>query len=378
MNMKIVYSLAGTFNSGGMERVLANKANYLARQGHEVVIVTTDQQGRKPYFELDSRIAQIDLNINYTQNLEKGLLKKLVGYSLKQRQHKQRLAKCLNRLKADVVISMFDHDASFLYKIKDGSKKVLEIHFSRYKRLQYGRTGLLGWIDGLRSMQDLSIAQQYDRFVVLTEEDKGYWGDLNNMEVIPNANSFEPAGTAELTKKRVIAVGRYDYQKGFDDLIKAWKIVHQQQADWMLSIYGNGPLKPELEKLIRELCLEKVVQLCPPVKNIENEYRNSSILAMTSRYEGLPMVLLEGQVCGLPLVSYACKCGPRDLVEDGKNGYLIEEGDIKSFAEKLIVLMEQPDLRVQMGHDSKRRSKNFTEKIVMQQWVDLFNRLLNK
>src|SRR5690606_30666367 len=139
---------------------------------------------------------------------------------------------------------------------------------------------------------------------------------------------------------------------------------------------GNGPLKPELKRLVSDSGLEKVIQLCLPVKNIEKEYRNSSIVAMTSRYEGLPMVLLEGQVCGLPLVSYACKCGPKDIIQDGKNGYLIKEGNIKGFAEKLILLMERSDLRVQMGKESKIKSKNFTEAIIMKKWLDLFNSLL--
>lgn len=374
--MKIVYTIVGTFNSGGMERVLANKANYLAKQEHELTIITTDQKGRKPYFELDSRIEQIDLGINYTTDIDKRVLQKLIAYFIKQKKHKQRLSACLQQLKADVVISMFDHDASFLYKIKDGSRKVLEIHFSRYKKLQYERKGILGLIDQFRSKRDLSIARQYDRFVVLTEEDKLYWGGLKNIKVIPNANSFKPIDTADLSTKQVIAVGRYDYQKRFDDLIKAWQIVHQQHADWVLSIYGNGPLKPELEKSVIDLGLEKVVQLQLPVKNIEKEYRHSSILAMTSRYEGLPMALLEGQVCGLPLVSYACKCGPKDIIEDGKNGFLIEEGDIKSLAEKLILLIEQPHLRIQMGLESELRSENFTEDRIMKKWLDLFSSLI--
>lgn len=374
--MKIAYCIVGTFNSGGMERVLANKANYLARQEHELTIITTDQKGRKPYFELDSRIEQIDLGINYTTDIDKRVLQKLIAYFFKQKKHKQRLSACLQLLKADIVISMFDHDASFLYKIKDGSRKVLEIHFSRYKRLQYERKGILGLIDQFRSTQDLSIARQYDRFVVLTEEDKLYWGGLKNIKVIPNANSFDPFETADLSIRRVIAVGRYDYQKRFDDLIKAWQMVHQQHADWVLSIYGNGPLKPELKKLVIDLGLEKVVQLQLPVKNIEKEYRHSSILAMTSRYEGLPMALLEGQVCGLPLVSYACKCGPKDIIEDGKNGFLIEEGDIKSLADKLILLIEQPHLRIQMGLESELRSENFTGDRIMKKWLDLFSSLI--
>src|SRR5699024_564893 len=130
--MKIIYNISGTFNSGGMERVLTNKANFLVRRGYELTIVTSDQKGRKPYFELDSRVKQIDLGINYSDLSKTGLIRKSVSYFLKQKAHRKRLSKILNEIKADVVISMFDHEVSFLWDIPDGSKKIVEIHFSRY------------------------------------------------------------------------------------------------------------------------------------------------------------------------------------------------------------------------------------------------------
>lgn len=374
--MRIVYNIMGTFNSGGMERVLANKANYLARIGHELNIVTTDQQDRQSYFELDPSVVQWDLDINYSESKNMGVLRKSTGYFNKQRLHKQRLEVLLKLLKADVVISMFDHDATFLYKIKDGSKKILEIHFSRFKRLQYARKGLIGLVDRYRSKQDLKIAQQYDRFVVLTQEDRTYWGDLNNIQVIPNANSFESKRKANLTARRVIAIGRYDDQKAFDQLIRAWKYVYKVHPDWSLLIFGQGPLKANLEKLIIELGLQERVLLRSPVQDIESEYVNSSILAMTSRYEGLPMALLEGQACGLPLVSYDCKCGPKDIIKYGVNGYLVKEGDIFRFADCLIRLIEDPALRIKMGNASNLMAKNFTEDIIMVQWNELFDSLI--
>lgn len=374
--MKIVYNIAGTFNSGGMERVLAHKANYFVKLGHEVIIVTTDQKEREPFFEMDPRIVQMDLGINYLENTKRPLFQKMVGYFKNQRKHKAKLKNLLKDLKADIVISMFDHDAPFLYKIKEGSKKLLEIHFSRYKRLQYKRNGILGLIDRYRSKEDLKIAANYDQFVVLTKEDQSYWGNLKNITVIPNPNSMVPTSSADLRAKRVIAVGRLDYQKGFDHLIKAWKIVNQKQPDWQLSLFGEGPLKSELTQLIASLGLEKVIELHQPVKDIEKEYLASSMLTMTSRYEGLPMTLLEGQACGLPLVAYSCKCGPKDIIEEGKNGFLIEPGDISGFAEKLLLLISQTDLRLQMGGESLSRSLNFSEEKIMGDWMRLFTKLM--
>lgn len=376
--MKIVYNILGTYNSGGMERVLANKANYLVELGYDITIITTDQQGRSPYFQLDPRIKNIDLGINYTDNNNKGLLQKLLSYPQKQKKHKEKLQNILIGLKADIVVSMFDNDASFIYKIKDGSKKVLEIHFSRFKRLQYNQKGIWKIVNLLRSNSDLKVVQKYDRFVVLTHEDKSYWGNLTNIEVIPNANSFVSSKQSDLENKRVIAVGRYDYQKGFDELINIWKEVYAKHPDWELDIFGHGPLKDELQSLIDKLGLTKTIRLCAPVKDIKQEYLNSSILAMTSHYEGLPMTLLEAQVCGLALVSYACKCGPRDIIKDGINGYLIEENDQEDMAEKLIHLMTDEKLRKQMGEASYKFSDNYSEDQIMQQWIDLFKKVNKK
>ncbi|MFD1771946.1 glycosyltransferase family 4 protein [Sphingobacterium suaedae] len=373
--MKIVYCIAATHNSGGMERVLTNKANELVRRGYTVVIVTTDQNGKPAYFDVDPRIHCYDLDINYVDEQGKGPITKTLNYLRKQRLHRKKLTALLTKLQPDVVVSMFDHDVSFLYKVQEGSKKVLEIHFSRFKRIQYNRTGIWRMIDRWRSRQDVSLAKKYDRFVVLTEEDKGYWGALPNMLVIPNANSFESLGDAPLTAKRVIAVGRYDYQKGFDELIQVWHLVHACHPDWRLDIFGKGPLQEKLQRQIEALGLGETVSLRAPVQHIEQEYMASSILAMTSRYEGLPMTLLEAQACGLPLVAYACKCGPRDIIVDGKNGYLLMEYDRQGMANRLMEIMENDDLRAHMGKASREKSILFSKDRVMQQWIQLFEEL---
>lgn len=374
--MKIVYCIAATHNSGGMERVLANKANYLVRSSMDVHIVTTDQQRRASFFALDARIHCHDLGINYVDNNGVPLLRKLLSYRKKQIQHRDKLTALLNSLRADIVISMFDHEVSFLYDIADGSKKILEIHFSRFKRLQYGRTGIWALVNKWRSGKDADYARKYARFVVLTEEDKGYWGDFDNIMVIPNANSFNPVQTADLSRKRVIAVGRYDYQKGFDELIQAWSLVAQENKDWSLHIFGDGPLKADLQRLIAQLDMQDQVFLKAPVKNIEAEYVNSAMLAMTSRYEGLPMALLEAQACGLPLLAYACKCGPRDIIRDGENGFLLEEGDRHALAQRLQQLMDDTALRKAMGRAALLRSALYSEQVVMQTWMQLFNETL--
>lgn len=370
--MKIVYSILGTYNSGGMERVLSNKANYLAALGYEVVIITTDQRGRESNFFLHQNISQIDLGINYTDDHNLSLLHKIFSYRNKQRIHRRELTEILEKLKADIVISMFDHDVTFLHQIKDGSKKVLEIHFSRYKRIQYNTTGLSKVINIYRMKQDLSLAKKYERFVVLTQEDSMNWKGLDNIIVIPNAHTFWPSKKASLIRKRAIAVGRFDYQKGFDDLIKAWKIIAVKYPEWKLDIYGEGPLKQKMKFQIYEMHLSNHIFLHNPIKNIMKAYMNSGIVLMTSRYEGLPMVLLEAQACGLPVVSYACKCGPRDIISENKNGFLVAEGDIVGFADKVCLLLGDDLRRMEMGRRAREMSRNFSEERIMKHWLKLF------
>lgn len=371
---KIVYTILGTYNCGGMERVLASKANYFVSQGFQVIIITTDQKERKPYFDFDPRVQHIDLQINYTSSA--GLLKKLICFPFKQRKHFSKLRRVLEELKPDICISMFDHDVSLLYKINDGSKKVLEAHFSRYKKMQYARKGLWGIIDRYTSAKEIKYVRAYDRFVVLTGQDKSLWGEnLAHIRVIGNASSLSPNTSAPLENKQVIAIGRYDYQKGFDELISIWRLVASKHPDWKLVIYGNGPLRQQYLEQIESLGLKGKVILKDPIRDIQKAYLESSMLVMSSRYEGLPMALIEASSCGLPLISYNCKCGPGDIIAHGKNGFLVDPGNQKQMADYITQLIENKVLRDLMGEEAKRSSKNYTKQVIMDKWLDLFKQL---
>ena len=378
--MIIVYLIAGTYRAAGMERVLADKANWLASRGHKVHVITTDQQGRPHAFAMDPSIQFRDLDINYEENNGGSFLSKILKYPGKQMRHRRRLAKALKEIRADIVVSMFCNDVGFLPRIKDGSRKVLEVHFSRFKRLQYGRTGLWAMADKWRSMADLRHVRAYDRFVVLTEEDRGYWGDLPNMVVIPNSVSLKADGPAPLTGKTVIAVGRYSYQKALDRLIDAWKIIMDRlgpDSGWRLRLVGDGETRPQLEAQIVRLGLQDSIELGKVEKDMASVYHDASILALSSRYEGLPMVLLEAQSFGVPCVSFDCKCGPKDVIHDGENGLLVPEGDVPALAEALLKLMQDPEGLKNMGGAAYIDATRWQPDLIMQQWIDLFESVLS-
>lgn len=376
--MKIVYCIAGTRHSGGMERVLANKANYLVEHGFEVVVITTDQHGEAPFFHLDERIKCYDLGINYEENNGSSFLNKLIHYPGKQWKHRKKLSELLKRERPDITISMFCNDVSFIPDIKDGSKKVLEIHFSKYKRIQYGRKGLWKLADKWLSIQDEKWVRRFDKFIVLTEEDRRYWGELDNIAVIPNARTFIPSHAADMENKKVIAVGRYTYQKGFERLIEVWRLVASDFPDWRLEIVGDGEEKEKLKGLIDRYGLENSLALVPANDEIEQHYLSSSVYVMTSRYEGLPMVLLEAQAFGLPIISFCCKCGPSDVVKDGRNGFLIEEDDVETFALQLKKVLADVNLRKKMSENALVSSEQFSVELVMSRWIELFKSLAEK
>lgn len=376
--MKLIYCIRATYNPGGMERVLLNKVSYLVREkGWNVTIVTTDQGGRPPFYPFPEEIRMIDLGINYADDNDKNVLLKISGYLKRRKVHKRKLAALLDKERVDIVVSLYPSESSFIPELKDGSKKVLELHFCKFFRLQYGRSGLLGLIDRLRTKQDEKIARRFDKFVVLTNEDKGYWGAMPNIEVIPNAAMPMGNNLSDGSAKRVIAVGRLDYQKGFDRLIQAWRIVQQHETfkDWTLDIFGQGEWKEMLQNMIDKAELNKHTHINKPTNAIGKEYANSSLIVMTSNYEGFGMVLVEAMACGVPAIAFDCKCGPKDIIKNGKNGLLIANGDINGLAEAMMKLMSDRDYRKFLSGNAHRVTATYSEEAVMNQWINLFTSL---
>lgn len=376
--MKLIYCIHSVYNPGGMERVLLNKVSYLvSHYGWDIAIVTTNQNQRPPFYKFPEGVRMIDLGINYSSGESEGAFGKICAYFQKRKLHRVRLQQCLEQEKADVVISLFPSESSFIPKIKDGSKKVLELHFNKYFRIQYKRTGLIGLLDRLRTKLDERLVRQFDKFVVLTEEDKGYWGELSNIEVVPNAVRPTDGRVSDVTRKRVMAVGRLDYQKGFDRLIKAWDIVAKNPSltEWKLDIYGQGEWQDMLEGMINERNLRDRVKINHPTNSINDEYLASSLIAMTSNYEGFGMVLVEAMSRGVPAVSFDCVCGPSDIISHEENGLLVKNGDIEALADAMMRVMRDEDLRKRMSKNAVLVSQKYSEEVIMKKWVDLFEGL---
>ena len=389
--MKIVYCLFGTYSTGGIERVTSVKANWLAEHGYEVYLVTTGHAGHSSYYPLHPSIKHIDLGLCYD---EAGELSRFTVYRRnypKYRRHRDELEKLFADIHPDIVVAAGWHEGSFLFRLKDGSKKIIEHHGWRHAnvalypvylrelghvtamtRFKYWLRTLWG---NLMTYKQGRYDRQFDRLVVLTEEDKTYCSHCPTTSVIPNPITAPSSEVSSLSDKVILTVGRLDNQKNFPELIDIWALIAKDYPDWKLRIVGEGYTDVRILKKVKEHGLEEQFELCPFTKEIQKHYLSASIYAMTSAFEGLPLVLVEAESMGLPLVSYACPCGPRDIIRDGQDGFLVEPGDKETFAARLRQLIEDEELRRRMGQAAKINSQRFSLEHVMKQWVDLFAEL---
>ncbi|QVJ80687.1 Glycosyltransferase involved in cell wall bisynthesis [Prevotella sp. khp1] len=379
--IRLAYCIPSLNRASGMERVLTEKVNYLSdRLGYDITIITTDNKGIKPFFPLSNKVKIIQLDVNIDELWRYSIGKRLFYYLIKQNEYHHKLEITLRHLQPDITISLLRREINFINDIKDGSKKIGEIHFGRYKYREINIKILPNFINkGLSFLWMRQLdnkIKKLDRFIVLTNEDASYWKGIDNISVIPNPITIHEEVTKHSNAKRVIAVGRYTYQKGFDMLIDAWKLVHSKHPDWTLNIYGPGN-KESYEQLIIKNNLSSSITCYGATNNIIKEYEESSIFVFSSRYEGFGLVLAEAMSVGLPCVSFSCPCGPRDIIHDGEDGILCENGNSTMLAEGICKLIEDPILRNEMSKLAKKNIQRYNIDNIMELWHRLFTNIIS-
>lgn len=321
----------------------------------------------------------IDLEINYFEDYNKKLLKRLISFNRKQKIHKEKLEEFLNKIEADVVISVGTDEKNFLPYIHKKSKKIREFHFGKNYRIQTANAFNKNFILKIKAYLETYFQEyylkKYDKVIVLTYEDLKKW-KLKNIDVIYNFTSIVFEEKAELTNKKIISVGRIDPQKGYNLLVEAWKYVIEENSGWSLDIVGDGSDFLYIKEKIKKLGLEGSINLKGATPNIKEEYLNASMYVMSSKYEGFPLVLLEAATCGLPLVSFKCESGPADIIKDGETGFLVKENDVLELASKISLLAKDDKMRKKFGEVGRKDSKErFNKEKIMHQWINLFEKL---
>lgn len=357
--MKLLYITNGINGAGGLERVLSVKASYLAEVlGYEVHILGLNQGNDAPFYEFSPKITFHNIAVGgnavrFIQTYIKGI------------------KQTINQLQPDI-ISVCDDGLKGFFVPLILSKK----HNILYERHASIRLNTSQGVKGkIIKMLMLFLANKFSKFVVLTKANKKEWNTANCV-VIPNPLSFYPNQSSALNNQKVIVVGTHSFNKGYDLLLHAWKVVAEKYPNWRLTIYGKIDAKKTFINLANELNLNKTVNFFQPTPNIQKAYLEASMLLLSSRTEGFGMVLIEAMACGLPCVSFNCPSGPGDIIKTNEDGFLVEPENIMELAEKIIFLIENEQVRKDMGAKAKENVKRYLPINILNQWDALFKSLM--
>ena len=344
--MKIVYVIEKLSGIGGMERIITDKMNYLVRHTeHEVVLLLLWQDDNPIAYPLDEKVKIIRLNVPF--------------------QHKIRLLfvfhKTIRKINPDITVYTWVMGAFLAAFSGWKGKCIYEAHRAR-PTMKHQRIVSL-------------MEKKVDAIVTLTQQDTKDYPNAKRVTLIPNFTSIHVEKPSDYMAKRCVSIGRLIDVKNFSRLIDIWKKVSEKHLDWHLDIVGEGPEREALQKKIEYLNLSESVTLHKATNDVIPYYINSSIYLMTSRFEGLPMVLIEAQTCGLPIVSLDCDYGPRHIIEDGVTGRLIPYNDDNAMVDAICELIDNQEKRQQMGKAALKASQRYSPESVMNKWTELFDEI---
>lgn len=319
--MRIVYEIERLSTNGGIERIITAKASYMAEQwGWDVTILVLYDGCEKSFFPISPRVKITCLNITPRCN---AITVPLALY---------RLNKAVKRIKPDIFITVQHIGAVSCLINTHRTRTIYESHGAKSKMLH---------------PYAIKIAERFaDTVIVLTQSNAENFNMARRVVTIPNFSDLHPETLPNYNSHVIVSLGRNSFQKDFPRMKRLWNIVSKKHPDWQLSIHHN-------------------------TEDVVSAYLSGSIYIMTSRFEGFPLALIEAMQCGLPIIAFDCPNGPREIIENGKTGFLIPYNDDALFIEKLTFLMENPEEREKMGRAAKESVKRFDKETIMSQWKEV-------
>jgi len=356
--MKIGFLIRNLENGGGTERVTSVLASRLAEDGYDTSIISC-RDGLSCKYRLSDKIKLISLNGERESNF---FVRKLKTYS--------NLKKVVSQQNLDILVVV--DVGLFLYckGLPASCKYIAWEHFNYYIN-----KGIL------RRIARNYAVHNADCLVVLGKNDYNnyvtHYKNIQRIEYIYNASEMDFSSNADIDSHKMIAVGRLDYQKGFDMLIDAWGRIEKEIPDWSMEIYGEGSDKEELQSKIDNLHLQHI-KLMGYSKNIKEKMLESSVFVLSSRYEGFVLVLIEALALALPIVSFDCKEGPAELIQNGENGFLIEPDNVEKLADGMQKLALDRDKRLLFASNARKGLDRFELDSVVEKWEKLFDTLVKE
>ncbi|MEV4639715.1 glycosyltransferase family 4 protein [Actinoplanes sp. NPDC049548] len=382
--MRIRYVLHNAYGAGGTIRTVVNQANALCA-AHDVEIASVYRTGEKPVFALDPRVRLVTLTglredgSRWTDppGTNSRLMRKTRWFRNRLPHGRDFRYKRWDPVVDATIVRYFRAERSGVLVTTRPALNLLSAWFAPRRLVRVGQDhmNLGAYKPALRSAL-LRAYPRLDAVCVLTRADLAAYrealGPRVRLERIPNGIPPRPPGPERARTPTVLAAGRLGRQKGFDLLIDAFATVHERHPGWQLVIFGEGKLRGRLTRQIQDRGLGGQVHLRGLTRHLDRELAAASIFALSSRYEGLPMVLLEAMAAAVPVVAFDCPTGPAEVVVDGRNGLLVAAEDTAALAEGICRLIEDPDARERMGCAARETSTGYAMPAVARQWERLF------
>ena len=350
--MRLLYVIEHISTAGGLERILIDKMNALAcEQGYDVNLLTVWQEDAPPSFPLHKNIKHTCLGITQPKStLQMLCAMPRVVYAFN---------KAVRHLSPDITIHFRAIGAMLIAFSSWRGYSVFEAHTARPHSNHR-------WLYPI-------MERKADTIVCLTNADAQNYPHAKRIEVIPNFTTISDSQQPDYSRQTCIFLGRLCPEKNPLRLLRLWHKINELHPDWHLHIYGTGPMEDEVKNEIIRLKLAKSVKMLGHTSDIKQAYLSGSILLLTSNTEGLPMVLIEAQEFGLPVVCFDCPYGPSDIIHNGKNGYLIPLSDDETFISAVDKLINSSALREQMGDNAKQQSSEYNKVAIIQRWKHFFS-----
>lgn len=350
--MNILICVGSIAARGGTERIVSNLSNILISKGIDVTILSLcSSPKQRSYYDLDPQVKIIHTNLPKNKYCHIFYMPKIISVIRK---------------------SIFDYGIKLCIGTDWHSDLLFWLSCIKCKIVGWEHFSYRGKSLKAKLVSKLFFKRLYKICCLTNSETLRYINGIT----IPNCNSFEIGDKKyDSTSKRIVALARLSPEKGIDMLLQAAVLVKAKHPDWHLDIYGDGVEKDKLQSMILQLGIHDFVAINDFVSDVKTVLENSSFYVMSSLNEGLPMVLLEAQCCGLPMISFDCQTGPGEIITDGVNGYLVPPGNIKMLAEKINYLIENPEKRLEMSINSRKNAKNYTPGKVAEKWIELFKSL---
>ena len=352
--MNIIYVIEDFSENGGVERIVSDKANTLHTQcHHNMTLITVYRDNRPQLYRLADGVRLIHLDVPFAKKTSNAL-SRLLNRTHTALTAIRRLNKAIRPLNPDIIFFATTLGAILLPFCRTKARKIYESHlaknFNPFKRL-FLLTELCA-----------------ERIICLTSDDAKQFRHAKKVDIIPNYISEVTSLVRDYGVRKAIAAGRLEPQKGFDTLISCWKEISTLFPNWQLDIYGEGSCRESLQKQISELHLDGKVKLCGRNNNIMETYPHYSLHLMTSRYEGLPITLIEAQACGLPSVVFDFQYGASDIVSNGHNGIVVEQGNSEKFIQAVMKMMMSDAIREEYGKNALEIASRYSKQTIFKKW----------